>query len=405
MVEQPGVQVEDPPQHRESSAIDELSYRLRQQRLAADFGYFALGNDDLSELLQEASRVAADGLNTEFAKVLQHLGDGRGFLVVAGVGWREGLVGSAVVGDDLQSPAGYAFHTDSAVISNHLEHEQRFRTPKMLVEHRIERAINVIIKSDGIRYGVLEVDSRNAGKFEEADIAFLESFAVLLASAIRRGLKDAKLKESERRLQEAVSHQRVLTQEVSHRVKNSLAIVGGLLAMQSRVSTNDEVKRALSDARNRVHTIAAVHDRLWKHQEVRTVNLREFLSDLCAELSNSAGGHTVSSEAYNLEIVTDQAITIGLLVNELVTNAFKYAFGAGKGHVAVTLEAAKNNRYLLIVADDGCGLPDDFDAKGPDSLGLKLISSLSKQLSGEVSWRSEKGTTFALSFIPKTPAG
>ncbi len=105
-------------------------------------------------------------------------------LMRAGVGWDEGLVGVASVGADIQSPSGYALRTGRPVISNHLESEERFRTPELLAAHGVRRAINVILQGDGAPYGALEVDSRSEGEFTESDIAFLQGAANILGLAL-----------------------------------------------------------------------------------------------------------------------------------------------------------------------------------------------------------------------------
>ncbi|WP_312223699.1 sensor histidine kinase [Rhizobium rhizoryzae] len=376
---------------------EELSYRLRQQRIAADFGYIALKTENLADLLQEAARLSASGLNASHAKYLRHLGDGAGFLVTAGVGWKPGVVGEAKVGDDLESPAGYAFHTEKAVISNHLANEERFRTPTLLVEHGIKRALNVIIRSESKRYGVLEVDSPGEGRFDEEDVAFMESFASILGVAMQREERDVKLRE-------AVRHQEVLTQEASHRVKNSLSIVAGLLSLQARSADNEDVSRALRAAGHRVQTVAAVHDRLWRNNDVRSVDLGSFLSELCDQLGAAGTGAAIHCRGETVKINTDQAVTIGLLVNELVTNAIKYAFPDHAGEVNVQIASTKDGHLRLSVQDNGAGLPEMFDPNGKNGLGVKLIRSLSKQLGGEPAWeRLDRGTRFALDFVPVQP--
>ena len=213
-------------------AAEELAYSLRQQQLTAEYGRFALRTHDTAALLQEATRVCALGLHSKFCKAMEYLpGEGQ-FIVRAGVGWKPGVVGHARAGADAQSPAGYAFQTGEPVISNHLEAETRFRTPEILAEHGVKRAINVLIQGDGERFGVLEVDSPTDGRFTEADLAFMQGFANLLAVAIERQQVEAALQASEVRLQGAITHQEILTREISHRVKNSLSIVAGLLSMQ-----------------------------------------------------------------------------------------------------------------------------------------------------------------------------
>lgn len=391
--------VAETPAHGAIIPSDELAYRLRQQQLVADFGYYALKTEALPALLQEATRVAAEGLNVKFAKVLEHRRHERGFLMVAGVGWRDGLVGIATVGDDLESPAGYAFQTGTSVISNHLADEQRFRTPKMLLEHGIKRAMNVIIGTEECRYGVLEADTTNEGRFEKADVAFLESFANLLGVAVQRAQREEALRGSEERLQVALTHQEVLTSEISHRVKNSLAIVSGLLTMQSRASTHEDVKHALTSASHRVHTIAAVHDRLWRQRDVRSVDLKEFVSDLCKQFAAATSAKSITCSAPSISLASDQAVTLGLLFNELVTNVFKYAYDGADGPVSIELVEMSDNIVELIVADQGRGMPQGLDPMSGKSLGLKLIASLSQQLGATPQWdTSSRGTTFRLKF-------
>ncbi|NKM22454.1 GAF domain-containing protein [Rhizobium laguerreae] len=387
------IQQDPPPSPDRKAAPKELAYRLRQQRIAADFGYFALKTEDLDELLQEATRLAAEGLDTSLAKYLRHLGDGSGFLVAAGVGWGPGVVGRARVGDEMESPAGYAFHTEKAVISNHLSSEERFRTPALLIEHGIKRALNVIIRNEERRYGVLEVDTPGEGQFDEADVAFLESFASMLGVAMQRG-------EREARLREAIRHQEVLTLEASHRVKNSLSIVASLLSMQARATGTGEAAEALQDAVQRVQTVASLHDRLWRSKAVRTVDLDKFLHELCEQVMAASSGVRVTCRVDSVTVITEQAVNVGLLVNELTTNAIKYAFDEGAtGTIEVTVAALGDGTLLLFVDDDGKGLPADFNPSTASSLGVRLITSISRQLGGDPKWeRLSQGTRFALEF-------
>ncbi len=190
----------------------------------------------------------------------------------------------------MESPAGFAFQTAQIVISNHLQEETRFRTPKFLSDHGIKRAINVLIARGGeghLPFGVLEVDSSDSGQFDLADADFLAGFAGLLGIAIERQHADAEL-------QEALEYQAMLTREMSHRVKNSLASVMGLLRVQARSSQSEEVENALRDAASRVTTIAQVHDHLWRSARIGFVDISDFVSELCGKLQNTAHGHKVS---------------------------------------------------------------------------------------------------------------
>ena len=395
---------------RGGSVAEELAYRLRQQQLTAEFGHFALRTHDTAALLQEATRVCALGLQSEFCKAMEYLPDEQQFIVRAGVGWKPGVVGHARTGADAASPTGYAFETGEPVISNHLQRETRFRTPDILAEHGIKRAINVLIQGEDRRFGVLEVDSPTEGRFTEADLAFMQTFANLLGVAIERQqveealrASQAAIRASETQLQGALAHQEVLTREISHRVKNSLAIVAGLLSMQGRAAADPELRRALDDARARVQTIASVHDRLWRTDEIHAVNLAEFMGELCEQLRSSARpGQTLTCDFAPVTVATNQAVPLGLLANELVTNAFKYAYPEGRGDVRISIRPDEQGRLRLTVRDDGPGFPPDFDAATSKSLGMKLIATLGRQLGGRPEWQSANpGTRFVLDFLPQ----
>jgi two-component sensor histidine kinase len=392
------------------SVAEELAYRLRQQQLAAEYGLFALRTHDTAALLQEATRVCALGLHSELCKVMEYLPDERQFIVRAGVGWNPGVVGQVRTGADLESPTGYAFRTGEPVISNHLQAETRFRTPSILVEHGVRRAINVLIQGESKRFGVLEVDSPTEGRFTHADLAFLQGFANLLGVAIERQRAEealhasqAETRASETLLQGALAHQEVLTREISHRVKNSLSIVAGLLSMQGRTATDSALRQALEDARSRVQTIAGVHDRLWRSDEIHSVNLAEFMGELCEELRSSARpGQTLACDFASVLVATDQAVPLGLLANELVTNAFKYAYPNGAGEVRLSIHPGEAGCLRVTACDRGAGLPPGFDAGRSGSLGMKLIATLGRQLGGEPTWEcAEPGTRFVLDFFPR----
>ena len=154
---------------------DSLRLRVRQQEILAELGVLALQGTPFAELLDHTARLTAEGLRAEFAKVLEFMPSEGRFLVRAGVGWDAGVVGFATVGADVASPAGFALRTGKAVISNHLENEERFRTPELLIEHGIRRAMNVILQGDGEPYGVLEVDSRSEGSSQQTTLLFCKA--------------------------------------------------------------------------------------------------------------------------------------------------------------------------------------------------------------------------------------
>ena len=377
-----------------SNSRDELPYRLRQQSLLGEFGRSALQTRDFQQILQRATELSAQGLEAPFAKVLEYLPDENRLLVRSGVGWAPGATDNTSLGADVESPAGFAYHTGKAAISNHLHEETRFRTPQLLADHGVRRAINVLIErgGEGNRpFGVLEVDSPDPGQFDRADAAFLVGFAGLLGIAIERQQADA-------RLQEALDYQALLTREMSHRVKNSLAVVVGLLRVQALSAQSEDAQSALADAGSRVATIAQVHDHLWRGTQIGFVELADFMGELCNKLQEAAPGHTVLCHADQTRLSADQAIPLGLLVNELVTNAVKYAYPDRADAIQVSAREI-GGRLQVEVSDQGIGLPEGFDIDQPSkSLGLRLINGLLRQLNGQLKIASNepKGSRFTL---------
>ena len=238
----------EPSAHGTSTYESVHLLRIRQQELLAELGVMALQQTPLQELLDCCVRMAAEGLQADFCKVLEYLPNENCFLLRAGVGWGSELIGVARVGADMASPSGYALQTGKPVISNHLEHEQRFRTPELLKIHGIKRAINVILQGDGSTFEVLEVDSRHVGEFTEHDISFLQGAANVLGMAIER-------QRYEQSLREAVEHHQFLMSELNHRVKNSLQLVLSMFNAQAKKDNNPIVAEALQSAANRVSAI------------------------------------------------------------------------------------------------------------------------------------------------------
>lgn len=364
-----------------------LKQRIRQQELLAELGVISLQNPPLEELLNRSVGLTAEGLKADYAKVMQFIPAEDRLLVVAGVGWEPDVIGRASVGADLASPAGFALRTGKPVISNHLENEQRFRTPELLLQHGVRRAMNVILQGDGAPYGVLEVDSRSEGEFIPHDLAFLQGAANVLGMAIER-------QRHERSLKAALQRQSVLLKEINHRVKNSLSIVSSLLAMQARASDNDDIKFTLEEAASRVATIARAHQRLYQTSEFEQLDIGAYLKDVCGDLPFAADCKVQIEALAGIKISTDRAISLALITVELVTNAVKYAYYGGTGTIWVAV--TRIGKHLVVsVSDEGVGLPEAFDLRKTKGLGMKIVQALAAQLGAEVEARRRaKGTEF-----------
>jgi two-component sensor histidine kinase len=397
--------VETPPhgERQADTSQGALELRIRQQQILAELGVTALKGTSFAELLNEAVRLSAEGLEVEFCKVLEYIPSENRFVMRAGVGWHHGLVGSASVEADLASPSGFALRTGKPVISNHLQSEDRFRTPELLAAHGVTRAMNVILQGDGAPYGVLEVDSRSDGEFSEHDIAFLQGAANILGMAIERQRQELALKA-------ALEHQKVLVKEINHRVKNSLQLVASMLNLQA--GDDPEVERRLQEAASRIMAIGRAHDRLYRSPQVEKIELSEYLSDICRDLNDVIPNCDVSFEASEpLFLNTDRAISLALVVTELVANAAKHAYADGTpGVIWVHLARAEGEVVRVSVGDEGVGLPADVEIDKKVGLGMRLIRALAKQSQARVRIvRHAHGTEFVLEIPSSTdevpPAG
>ena len=377
-----------------------LRQRIRQQELLAELGVLALQRTGFISILNHTVRVTAEGLGAEYCKVLEYMPAENRLLVRAGVGWEEGVVGSASVGADLASPAGYALRTGKPVISNHLANEQRFRTPELLVEHGIRRAMNVILQGDGSPFGVLEVDSTSEGEFGEHDIAFLQGAANILGMAIEQ-------QQYQRKLQVALDRHQILLKEVNHRVKNSLQVVTAMLQLQASSVGDPALSERLNEASGRVNAVGRAYERLAYNADYENIELVEYLREIIGDLEPTVAPCKIEFEASEeIQIAADRAILVGLIINELVANAGKHAYpDCPGGLIWVRLFRSDKNSIFVSVRDEGAGLPAGFDPTTSKRLGTRLVNALSKQLGAELTRPiSPAGANFTLLVPLKPPA-
>jgi two-component sensor histidine kinase len=368
-----------------------LQQRIRQQEILAELGVVALQGKPFRELLNETVRLTAEGMNAEFCKVLEFVPADNRLLVRAGVGWHEGIVGRATIGADLESPSGFALRTGKPVISNHLENEQRFRTPELLFEHGIRRAMNVILQGDGSPYGVLEVDSRSEGEFSQNDIAFLQGAANILGMAIEQ-------QQYQRKLQAALDRYQVLLREVNHRVKNSLQVVSSMLQLQANAVGDQNLSERLNEAASRVNAVGRVYERLAYTADYENIDLIEYLRQIIHDLVPTVAPSKIQFDAPEaIRFAADRAILVGLIINELVSNAGKYAYpNRASGTIWVRVQT-ENDAIAISVRDEGVGLPPGFDPAASKRLGTRLVNALAKQLGGELTRAPASiGTNFTL---------
>jgi two-component sensor histidine kinase len=195
------------------------------------------------------------------------------------------------------------------------------------------------------------------------------------------------LEQRQAQLSEALGHKEDLLKEVNHRVKNSLQLVASLIALQRSSIRDDEARRQFEEAGRRINIVAQIHQRLYQDDNVEQVALDQFLHELCADLQSVLGGDgniTITCVADACYLSTDQIIPVAMIVNELITNAFKYAYGSGgSGVIRVTCEHSAGS-ITLAVSDDGDPLPPGFEPSTSAGLGMRLITGLAKQLRASI---------------------
>lgn len=210
-------------------------------------------------------------------------------------------------------------------------------------------------------------------------------------------------KQAEERLKKSLKEKEVLLAEIHHRVKNNLAVITGLLELQSYNSGSEEATAVLKESQMRVNSIALIHEKLYQNENLSSILFEQYLEELTevivSSLSSSQTDISINIDADPLKLTVNQAIPCGLILNEILTNAHKHAFeGMDEGTIWISL-IGKGSEITLKIRDNGVGMPEDIDLENPASLGLKLIGTLSKQLKGSACFEdAEPGTAFTLRF-------
>ena len=211
---------------------------------------------------------------------------------------------------------------------------------------------------------------------------------------------------TERKKTEAQAHaaREMYLKELHHRVKNNLQVISSLLFLQSTHTTDAASIEILKESQSRIRSIALIHEKLYRSPELTKIAFDEYVRDLLSDLTRTYATNQqeiiVKTMVEKVAFEIDTAIPCGLIINELISNAFKHAFpaGGGGGEVVVNLARAGVNEFILTVSDDGVGLPKDYDWKGSTSLGLRLVTDLTRQLEGTLDVHAGKGTVFSIRF-------
>jgi two-component sensor histidine kinase len=364
-----------------------------QQDALAEFGQFALSSLDLDLILQRACELVARGLQAPIAKILQTLLESDDLLIRAAVGLPPDIAvaGVTTVPGGHGSAAGYALVEGEPIIS-HIPTETRFEPSDVVRRSHVVVSANVLIGGTSEAFGTLEVDTLTERIFTQSDISFLRNYANLVAAAVDRH-------RAHRERVASAEERAALLRELQHRTQNDMAIITSMLRMEARRAKRAETRRRLESVSQRVEVLALVYRRLYLTGAADVVNLSTYLDELVKRRFLMHGFERDDTVKLDLalapiEVGHSQAVAVGLIVNELVTNCLKYAFPLRRGTVSVTLERVEPGRVLLTVADDGIGMPAD-QVKG-HGIGLDLIPVLAKMAHGEFTMEQRSAGTAGL---------
>jgi two-component sensor histidine kinase len=215
-------------------------------------------------------------------------------------------------------------------------------------------------------------------------------------------------KERNERLNKDLEEQRILVRdkeillkEIHHRVKNNLQIMSSLLNLQADSTKDPRLRELLNESKNRIRSMALVHERLYQSSDMAYINYDEYLRKLLSHLARSYDRDDIRFviDTGNVLLNINAAITCGLIVNEIVSNALKHAFpGKREGTIRIRLKLQENMDATLVIHDDGVGIPPEIELKSPPTLGLQLIAELIEQIEGTLELVRNRGTKFTIRF-------
>ncbi|MFY7910527.1 MAG: histidine kinase dimerization/phosphoacceptor domain -containing protein [Emticicia sp.] len=301
---------------------------------------------------------------------------------------------------------GEEFQKANDSLFNSTKDERMLETIKKYDLEKKEQQISLLNSQNELK------DFKIKKSEEEAVFYGLGILGLIILVGIGFYLYQVKKKTSEELSQknaiitEALHEKEVLMQEIHHRVKNNLQVVSSLLSIQSRHLTDNQAIEAIKEGQNRVKTMGLIHQSLYQENDFRGVNMKNYISKLIKNLFNSYNIQPekiqLKTEISELNLDIDTVVPLGLIINELVSNALKYAFPDDKKGTILLRANLENERFILQVSDNGIGFPEGFSLEKTNSMGYQLIQSFVSKLSAQLTVRSENGTFIELSIPQKS---
>lgn len=238
-------------------------------------------------------------------------------------------------------------------------------------------------------------------------IVFIGVWIYSLSYMVKHKTKELNLElEKEKRilaeLDKSKKKLEVLLKEVHHRVKNNLQIISSLLRLQSMDIDDEKFKKAFEESQLRIQSISIIHEKLYKSETLSEINFKEYINSLFNELIKSmsfnASQIDINIYSEDIKLSIDTAIPLGIIINEIITNCFKYAFKNKKGEKLDINFIKKGGKYTLTISDNGPGIPGNFNIETSTTLGMRLINNLTKQIDGSVKIENSGGLKYIIEF-------
>ncbi|MGC9312016.1 MAG: histidine kinase dimerization/phosphoacceptor domain -containing protein [Sediminispirochaetaceae bacterium] len=272
------------------------------------------------------------------------------------------------------------------------------------------------IKVRNTTVGLVSFYGKDPEMFSEKTIRTIEPFVFSAGVALENARlfteiqkKLTERKEAEERIRRSLKEKEILLMEIHHRVKNNLNIVASLLNLQSdQIETVEQARNALQISQSRVHSMSLVHENLYQSEDLSHIDFDVYIRKIGRELVNlytTKARIELNIEVQNIFLTVNQAVPLGMLLNELLTNALIHAFpGRSRGSITIQMELLDSSTCHLTLSDDGVGIPEAITPDTTPSLGLQLTHILAQQLQGKLIFSRDHGTTVELTF-PKIEAG
>lgn len=267
---------------------------------------------------------------------------------------------------------------------------------------RLFKSINLLTNT-AIKINKGERKLRSNIKGED-DIALLAKAFDNMLDSLEENISqlDYKVEEKTKQLSTSLREKETLLKEIHHRVKNNLAITISLIKLEKSKIENKDTKSSLTNIQERVYAMELLHRRLYESQDLSSISLNKYISELTNELQNSYSNSErikIIKDIENINLDIEYSLPCGLIISELVTNSFKYAFINNEGEIKIHIDIDERNTCNIIVTDNGKGLDESIDINNTKSLGLQIISNIVKnQLFGDFNYIYENGAKFTASF-------